>query len=552
MKGFLKFLLRLVFTVSSAFLASLAFPSPWSDVGFSPLAFISLIPIFIIVRKSKWWDIWLEGLLYGFTYYMIYNYWLETFHPLAILIAPILESVQYMLLFIILKIPSSIRKKRAYIPETLLYVTYLFLTQKGFLGYPYGNMSAALWCYPVFIQSVDIFGIWGLCLLLSFSQSLIAELILRYRNWKEYKTDLICIVSAFLLNTGYGVIRYNQYENREPEYTMDIAAIQHSSDSWKGGFSQYKKNLETLERLTTEAMEESPDMVVWSETAFVPSVAWHTNHPSSARTSNLVDNFVNFGKELGVPLVTGNPEGEWDDKSKPPILPDGTWNKKDYNTVIFFNEGKIFNTYRKQHLVPFTEHFPYQKQMPRLTALLEANDYKWWEEGHEATVFEYGDLKFGTPICFEDIFGYLSAEFVRNGADLLINLSNDSWSGSVPAEMQHMQLALFRAVENRVPLLRSTNSGMTCLITPSGNYIDPLEPFTVDWNIYEVPIGQKRHNTFYTTFPDLFAYLTIVLAALSIPTFLYIRNRDRKIEAEEKLFRKYEELFREIDDRYEC
>ena len=552
MKGFLKFILRLLGTVLSAFIASLAFPNPWSDVGFSPLAFISLIPIFLIVRKSKWWDIWLQGMVYGFTYYLIYNYWLKTFHPLAILIAPIIESVQYMLLFTILKIPSSIRNKRAYIPETLLYVSYLFLTQKGFLGYPYGNMSAALWCYPRFIQSVDIFGIWGLCLLLSSSQSFLAELILNRNNIRDYKVDLLAILSAFIINTGYGVIRYSQYENREPEYTMDIAAIQHSSDSWKGGYSQYKKNLETLEELTLEAMEEDPDMVVWSETAFVPSVAWHTNYPSNARTSDLVDNFVNFGKDLGIPLVTGNPEGVWDDRSLPPILPNGEWNKKDYNTVIFFSDGEIEGTYRKQHLVPFTEHFPYQDAMPRFTALLEANDYHWWEEGDEATVFEYGDLKFGTPICFEDIFGYLSAEFVRNGADLLINLSNDSWSGSIPAEMQHMQLALFRAIENRVPLLRSTNSGMTCLITPSGRYIDPLEPFTVDWNIYEVPIGLKRHDTFYTLFPDLFAYITMIAAALSIPLCIYLRKRDLRIEAEEKLFRKYEELFASIDDRYEC
>jgi hypothetical protein len=107
-----------------------------------------------------------------------------------------------------------------------------------------------------------------------------------------------------------------------------------------------------------------------------------------------------------------------------------------------------------------------------LYALLKANDYKWWEKGTEATVFSYDGVRFSTPICFEDIFGSLNATFVRNGADMLVNLTNDSWSGSVPAEMQHLGLAVFRAVENRRPLIRGTNSGITCLVTPSGKIID--------------------------------------------------------------------------------
>jgi apolipoprotein N-acyltransferase len=219
-------------------------------------------------------------------------------------------------------------------------------------------------------------------------------------------------------------------------------------------------------------------MIIWSETAFVPSVAWHEKYPSDPDTSALVEEFTDFGKSLPVPLLTGNPEGVLDDPSKPAISEDGSWNRKDYNTVILFEDGAIKETYRKQHLVPFTEHFPYQKQMPHLYNLLKANDYHWWEKGTDPVVFRTTDgLTFSTPICFEDVFGDLCARFIREGADMLVNMTNDNWSQSVAAEMQHMAMAVFRSVENRRTTVRGTNSGMTCVITPAGKVVDPMTPF---------------------------------------------------------------------------
>ena len=251
----------------------------------------------------------------------------------------------------------------------------------------------------------------------------------------------------------------------------------------------------------------------------------------------LCKQFVEYGTSLPVPLITGNPEGVIDDPTKPPINEDLTYNWKTYNTVLFFNRGEIAGSYRKQHLVPFTEHFPYKEQLPWLYELLLKNDYKWWEKGYEATVFEYDGLRFSTPICFEDTFGYLSAEFVQNGADILINLSNDFWSQAISAEVQHMNLSVFRAVENRRPLLRSTNSGITCLVLPSGEIVGQLEPFEQTYGIYDIPIGQKEGLTFYTKYPDLFAKLFVFASVMiyfygivNIIIHCYKRNKYKEVE----------------------
>ena len=554
LKRILSFIFNLAVISLSAYVASLAFPSKEIESGVPFLAFFYLIPVFWVIWRSRWSEVWIYGGAYGFLFYLFYNYWLKTFHPLAILIAPTLESIQYALLFLCLRLSKTLFRRHYSIAATVFYASYLYLTQQGFLAYPYGNIASALYQYTALIQITSVTGIWGLAILVTLPQIVLSEMIYE-KDWRQNRWDMTISLSILFTVWGGGYFLEKKWENKEPDRVMKIAAVQHSADTWKGGYSTYRENFENLKALTLEAMEEKPDMVVWSETAFVPSVAWHSAYPNNVATSRLCNDFVSFGSNLGVPLVTGNPEGVIKDKELAPILEDGAWNWKTYNTVILFSEGGIKGTYRKQHLVPFTEYFPYEEQLPWLYRLLLANDYKWWEVGEEATVFEYQGVKFSTPICFEDTFGYLSAEFVAKGAQMLLNLSNDYWSRSVQAETQHYQLAVFRAVENRRPLLRSTNSGITCLVEPSGKTVGMLPPFEMAWGIYEVPVYEEEGLTFYTRHPDLFGKLSVAGAAVTaLFGFLRIfclkakkRKEERKRE-EERL----SSLFETADEWCQC
>ena len=138
---------------------------------------------------------------------------------------------------------------------------------------------------------------------------------------------------------------------------------------------------------------------------------------------------------------------------------------------------------------------------------------------------------------------------------MLLNLSNDYWSRSVQAEKQHYQLAVFRAVENRRPLLRSTNSGITCLVTPDGETHGVLDTFVEAWGIYDVPIYEKSYLTFYTSHPDLFGKIFAWGAHLSILAIISYRlisnereKRRKKREEEDRL----SSLFSLMDERVEC
>lgn len=534
-RSYFSFPFEIFLTILSAIIYALAFPSAINEKGFSILSFVALIPMIYSVNRTKWIYTPILGFIFGVTFLGLFNYWLSTFHPLAILIGPIAKGIQLLFFFPLLKLFYVFPKKYKAISQSIAYILYSYIVQKGFLAYAYGSLASATINLPLISQLASVTGMWGISFLLFLPQSFIANYFIDNKNLifskyleekKEYVLFYLFIMLCVLIY-GYSSINYWKY--KIPDSYVKIATIQHNADTWEGGYNQYKSNFEILSKLTKEAMKLNPDLIMWSETGFVPSVAWHTKYPSSRNTSQLVDDFVEFGKELGVPLITGNVEGVLKDNGQPPFLDDGSWNRDDYNTIILFANGKLEDTYRKQHLVPFTEYFPYEKQFPKFYNFLKANDYHWWLPSDVSKIFNYNGLKFSTSICFEDIFSNISREFVNQGSTLLLNLSNDSWSKSIAAEQQHMYLGAFRAIENRKSVVRSTNSGITCLITAWGEIIEPITPFTTDYKVYNVPIyDNNRINTsFYTKHGDYVILLSIYIVIISVINRLLITIKNK-------------------------
>ena len=537
--------------ILSAFILSLAFPGFVTETGWGWIAFFALIPVFAVIINTSWKAVWAYGFLFGVAFYCFFNYWLPGFHPGAIYIVTIIKGGEMIFLFLALKLASRAFGRHACIAQALIWVSYAYLSQIWFAGYPYGTICYALYDYLPLIQIADITGIWGIIVMMIFPQAWAGWYLAQLArggdaNFLHYVRKslsyVIVYVILFALWLGYGFYALSAQEERTADRSWRVATVQHNHDSWEGGYQTYLRNFNNLRRLSLEALREDPDIVVWSETAFIPSVDWHMNYSyegvgntiGNEETAELVRRFVSFAEELGKPLLTGNPRGVLKDESLPPIDPEtGELNRVDYNTVILFDDGTIKQSYAKQHLVPFTEHFPYQRQLPWLYNILVSLDYNWWEQGDEPVVFESDGVHFSTPICYEDVFGDINAEFVRNGADLIINMTNDRWSGCAEAAFQHAAIAAFRSVETRKTMVRSTNSGYTCMILPTGEIVDPVEQFRMTWHIYDVPVYETKSAddlTFYVTHTDLFAYIAIglSLAALACGAILIIFRKVRR------------------------
>jgi len=262
------------------------------------------------------------------------------------------------------------------------------------------------------------------------------------------------------------------------------------------------------------------------ETAFIPRIDWHYRYREDRNTFELVHELLTYLDEQSVPFLIGN-----DDAVKA-VTDTGVEERLDYNAALLFCPKENVlppnpERYRKMHLVPFTEHFPYKKAFPAIYDALVANDTHFWEKGLEATVFSVNGLEFSVPICFEDTFGYITRRFARHGAKLFVNMSNDAWAKSVACQYQHLSMAVFRAVENRLPLVRATASGQTVFVDPNGKVTAMLEPFTEGFLAGSIPVLTKQRKTVYTLLGDYtgiaFTVCAVCLFITGIARFFYRR-----------------------------
>ena len=513
--------LDLLLLVVSALLFALSFPSFLSQWGWFPLAFVALTPVFIVVHRAGWVRTVLYGAFFGFASYALYNYWLGSFHPLTLLIVPPIYSVYFLAVFPLLKAADSLFPRYGFLLQSLIWVAYEFVKTQGFLGYSYGIIGFSQYLFLPLARFSSVTGIWGVSLLVVFPSALLGNALKngfgQFRSFvRARRLPLLLYAVVFAAVIVFGLCSKADLDSA-PRWK--VALVQQNVDPWKGGNKTYAKTLEILTRLSREALEEDPglDIVIWSETSFVPAIDWHTRYRTDRVAFALVKELREFLSEQPVPFVVGNDDGQLAKDEQ------GRDIRVDYNAAILFDKGEIVDTYRKLHLVPFTENFPYKERLPGIYQWLKDADTHFWEEGSEYTVFEAGGVRFSTPICFEDTFPYLNREFVRHGAEVLVNMTNDAWSKAVACEMQHMSIAAFRALENRRSLVRSTNGGMTCVIDPNGRITDMLPPFTEDYLIADVPVYTAT-RTLYTRWGDWFALLVSVLAAIALAGGLLLRT----------------------------
>jgi apolipoprotein N-acyltransferase len=540
--GIKSFFINLAAIALGIALFAAAFPNLLFENGVPLLAWVAYIPVFWVIRRSSPGACVFWGALYGYGAYSLFNYWLSVFHPLGGLIVNSIYMVYLALLFPLLRLALAVYPKRGYILQWLIWVGFEYLRTRGFLGYAYGIIGYSQWRMIPLIQIASLTGVWGVSALVVFPSAWIASALPIHKltgfwnklNLKTFfrkeKVSALLWVAALSAALVYGFTSLGMVKNAVEDSDTriaKIALIQHNTDPWKGGIEQYRQNYRVLKRLSDEAIAAYPglDLVVWSETAFVPRIYWHQTVRDDHESWILVKELLDYLKTQDMPFVIGNDDARKEPAKNPNVQEN---NRVDYNAVMLFEKGEITDLYRKLHLVPFTEHFPYRKQFPWVYDALINADTHFWEKGNEATVFNARGIKFSTPICFEDTFGDISRRFTQNGAELIVNLSNDAWSASLPAQMQHLSMAVFRAVENRRSMVRSTASGQSCAIDPSGRVLAMAPPFTEASLTVHVPI--ITISSVYTKYGDFLAYFAIAAALiLLIPgVFWFILKRIQK------------------------
>jgi apolipoprotein N-acyltransferase len=452
--------------------------------------------------------------------------------------------------FVFMKLAVIMFPKRGYLLQWIIWLAYEYLRTLGFLGYSYGITGYSQWQVIPLIQIASIAGVWGVSALVTFPSFWLAKAIepqtkdstIRNEEKKDNlsliknqksglwwfvvenlkiffqreKIPAIIWVVALVASLVFGFMSYKDFSSYP---AAQIALIQHNADPWEATkaptswqvIEAYRRDLSALIRLSDEAINSypKPQLVVWPETAIIPRIYWHTNYRDTQNTWLVVRDLLRYLSSQDVLFLIGNDDARMDIAKNPDPQ---QRHRVDYNAAMLFENGINTQTYRKVHLVPFTEHFPYKKIFPKFYEFLKNADTHFWEKGEEETVFSGPGFTFSAPICFEDTFGYLSRNFVRNGADVLVNLSNDAWSNSLSAQYQHLGMAVFRAVENHRPMVRSTSTGQTSAIDPMGRVIAEAPPFQEAWLNVSIPL--VKTNTLYTLLGDYLGVFFVFTAVI--------------------------------------
>ena len=298
------------------------------------------------------------------------------------------------------------------------------------------------------IQIADIGGVFIVSFLVMMVNFSIYKALKR-----SFKEIIICSI-IFTMAVIYGSISIDIYSHKSSQVKLSVVQgniLQ--EDKWDPFLEM--QILNKYVGMTKKASLDGPDLIIWPETSF----------PGFLGTDKYMTNIVlNLTKEIKTPLLLGA----------------NTEDSINYfnSAVLVSGEGHALEKYDKVHLVPLGEYVPFSARFPKLHELI-LGSFGEFTPGKEFKIFNIESKKdpalkasFGVLICFEDIFPEIAKAFKNKGAKFLVVITNDAWYGRSPASYQHAACSVFRAIENRIPVVRCANTGYSCFIDRSGQVYD--------------------------------------------------------------------------------
>jgi apolipoprotein N-acyltransferase len=524
------------FTLLSAALIVLSFP----PFGYYPLLWIALIPWFIALNRThSYRSAAKEGFWLG------YGMSLGGFHWVAFVLTEF-GGVSYsigvlgLLLFAMICEPQFIfaalvfRKlktlptfnRSAALPIlffTLIFAVFytaldwilpkLFIDSLGHAFYSAQNLR----------QIADLGGVSLITFLAVWFNLSLWKTLNQPENQRKKAVPSLFLSCTFLaLSLGYGAYRHREISNLQahPVSGIQSAAIQANIGDFekvaaeKGVQGAGASVLEEFTRLTRQAMqmEPKPEVIIWPETAYPTAF----RKPRSSLEYYLESRIENLIQEIRTPLLFGGYD---------------TDRHNDYNSFFFLSPEGNLETYHKNILLLFGEYIPGADFIPLIKQMFPQVGNFGRGAGPEVleipTAHSKPDgrkIRVQPAICYEILFPNFILEATQRGSEAIFNITNDSWFGSWGEPQLHLALSTFRAIETRLPILRSTNTGISALILPTGEIKEQTEiGKQAILNVF-VPITTPVF-TLIKAWGDWFGVLCVVISCISLLFQFNIKKR---------------------------
>jgi apolipoprotein N-acyltransferase len=503
---------NLLYAVLSGLLLTASFP----PAKLEWIAWFALVPLLKSIRGSRPVQAFKLGFVAGFVHFMTLVYWvvfvmghyghLHWTVALSILVLFALYLGLYpacfSLLFSFLRGSRFVSFKSAGAWVGLEYIRSFLLS-----GFPWCLLGYSQFQRLEVIQIADLAGVYGVSFLIVLVNTLVYALLVDrsfpVKGSMRWELPLVMVTTAAILAYGLHHL-YPRGGQRRDTGSVLVAVIQGNIDQAVKWDPEYQgKTVQTYRRLTLSTSSRKPELVVWPETSV----------PFFFQDDGVLGRqVVAISKEMGAYLLFGSPAYKLE--GRVPVF---------YNRAYMISpEAKLSGTYDKVHLVPFGEYVPLKRVLffaKRLVA--SAGDFA---SGENPAPIGPPRLSVGVLICYESIFPELARAQVLKGAQILANLTNDAWFGMTSAPYQHFSMAVFRAVENRRPLVRAANTGFSGFISAKGEIMKRGDLFREEALLARLPLENSTF-TVYTRYGDFFAVMLLILSLINL---LYVLWYDFK------------------------
>jgi apolipoprotein N-acyltransferase len=493
----------LIAAVVSGLLTAAAFPPveiPW-------MIWVSLVPLLFILTRCRV----LPALVYTFVFCLVFHsgifYWMFQLAHYSI--------VHHLMLGLLLSIWLGI---------ATLAVFYEWLRSNvGFLSLPWGLLAHSQYSQVALIQSAALAGTWALSAMIvavnSALTALIDPVLLRWSDpaslpglsFRRRDAVWFALTAAvlFLANVGFG---YASLTRPLEAAGIQIAAVQGNIAQHQKWDEAYKADImATYTSLSLSAGRQHPDLIIWPETATPRSVSFDRDTYRAVKS---------IADQTETNILLGSAHVQKFKRTAPEKA-------RLKNSAYLLTPGRMLiqQRYHKMRLLPFGEYLPLDEVVP--WQRLGIRSYGNFKPGTRPYVFFTKDFRFAAPICWENIFPQLTRTFVQNGAQFIVNITNEAWFGPSAAPYHFLAMNVFRAVENRRSVVRCANTGISCIIDPQGQVVDRLRDSAgEDIFIQGALVGKvvlSDDLTLYTRWGDWFVGLCLVLWVLLLIMFQYRR-----------------------------
>jgi len=510
--GFVVMKRKLILAGLSGILLFLSFPI----YGFGFAAWAALIPLFFALKDTTPRAGFRIGFFAGFVAYIGIFYWIVYvvvqygYLPVYAGIAAMLLLAAYLSMYTAGFAVGVVLLKRRRIPlflsAPLLWTFLEFVRSHILTGFPWGNLAYSQYLYAKAIQIADVTGIYGITYAVVLINAVLYDLLSqsdrKRRLWVEAFFAGV-VITAIL---GYGHVRTAEIDNIvKTAPGLQAALIQGNIEqSVKWDPLYQSQTIDIYRSLSRESIPSGGGLIVWPETA----APFYFQHPGPLQQA-----IVDIARASGSSILFGSPSYE-----------------KEKETVHYMNsafllgsDGTLGGRYDKVHLVPYGEYVPLRRYFPFIGKLVVGvGDFK---AGRGYYPLTYAGHRLGVLICYEGIFPEAARDYKKEKVGLLVNITNDAWFGRTSAPHQHLAMTVFRAIENRLYLVRAANTGISAIIDPKGSIVSRTGLF--ERTILKGDVKIIDEKTLYAAYGDAFVYLcAIVLLIIMISTIQRRKRHD--------------------------